>query len=486
MHLTRTFFLGAVALAALGACDDDPNAPTALFAATCPTGVLAVNDPITLAFTGPVSPATVTPANIVVADATTGFEFPGSLTLAPSGQGVVFTPASALPFGTTVSVRVQNVLGAQGGQQVGVTVCNLVTQAPPIAEVVWDALENPGANRLLGASLFAPDSGWVASFEVLVFRRVRNGWDPRFRQPYYASSNEVRFINANHGWLTHFDNRTLRGIMTETRDGGLSFDTVFSRGVETIDRLRVDSSAQSLNALFGVGGGGSVGSAAFHKLNPVTKAWSTTALFNTSSGNPTANVGDIDYSRGDTTDLVAVSTGVRVNASTVIFRPGRFFRSSNGGASWQDQTSLAADNRTTTFRGVARRSNGEVFVTGGNGFFAKLAVNGTTWTRINLGIPSLDTLDYTALVYTDVQFAPDNDQIGWVIGQRISGFVQGLPTFQGLIFRTTDGGATWVRQGVRGSAEYGAVFPALSRIEVWSSTEAWIVGDGGTVLSLNP
>lgn len=481
MYLKRSLLLGALVVAAVAACDDDPNAPNTVFNVACPTGTLDVNNPITLAFTGAVAPSTVTPANVIVTDAATGFEFPGSLTLTANGRSVVFSPSSPLPFGTTVSIRVQNVLGAQGGEQLGVAVCNLVTQPPPIAEVVWDRLESPGANRFLGAAMTGPDSGWVASFDVLVYRRIPTGWDPRFRQPYFGASYEVEFSSKTHGWLTHFDNRTLRGTITETRDDGVTFDTVFARGVETIERLRIDSSAYSQNALFGVGGGGNVAVAAFYKMTTPGRTWSAPNTFT-----QTAAVGDIDYARGDTTNLVAVSRGVRVNSSTIVYRPGRFYRSSNGGSSWTRIDALSADLRTTTLEGVAKRTNGDVYVSGGNGFFARLANGATTWTPINLGIPSLDTADYRALIYTDVQFAPDNDQIGWVIGQRIAGFVQGLPTFQGIIFRTTDGGATWVRQGVRGANEYGATFPPLNRIEVWSSTAAWIVGDGGTVLSLNP
>ena len=481
VYLQRSLMFGALVVAAVAACDDDPNAPNPLFTVACPTGTLDVNNPITLAFSGPVAPSTVTTANFIVTDAATGFEFPGSLALSPNGQSVIFSQSSPLPFGTTVSIRVQNVLGAAGGQQVGVAVCNLVTEPPPIAEVVWDRLESPGANRITGAALVGPDSGWVASFDVLVYRRIPTGWDPRFRQPYFGASYEVEFSSKSHGWLTHFDNRSLRGVITETRDDGVTFDTVFARGVETIERLRIDSSAFSQNALFGVGGGGNVALAAFHKMTTPGRTWSTPNTFT-----QTAAVGDIDYAAGDTTNLVAVSRGVRVNSSTVVYRPGRFYRSNNGGASWVQETALSADLKTTSYDGVARRKNGDVYVTGGNGFFARIPNGGTAFQMINLGIPSLDTADFRALIYTDVQFAPDNDLIGWVVGQRVAGFVQGLPVFQGLIFRTVDGGNTWVRQGVRGGEEYGGVFPPLNRIEVLSSTDVWIVGDGGTVLSLNP
>jgi photosystem II stability/assembly factor-like uncharacterized protein len=61
-----------------------------------------------------------------------------------------------------------------------------------------------------------------------------------------------------------------------------------------------------------------------------------------------------------------------------------------------------------------------------------------------------------------------------------------VPRYQGLIFETRDGGTTWTRQGVAGAENYGAEFARLNRIEVFSSSEVWLIGDGGTVLSYEP
>ncbi|MFL5563265.1 MAG: hypothetical protein ACJ79K_17500, partial [Gemmatimonadaceae bacterium] len=129
--------------------------------------------------------------------------------------------------------------------------------------------------------------------------------------------------------------------------------------------------------------------------------------------------------------------------------------------------------------------NGDVYVSGGNGFFGRFVGGNGPAVPINLGIASLDSTDYTALVYRDVQFAPDNNQVGWVVGAQVTGFVNGVPQFRGLIFTTRDGGATWIRQGVRGANQYGAEFPALNRLAVYSATSAWAVGDGGVVLSIH-
>jgi photosystem II stability/assembly factor-like uncharacterized protein len=101
-------------------------------------------------------------------------------------------------------------------------------------------------------------------------------------------------------------------------------------------------------------------------------------------------------------------------------------------------------------------------------------------------VSSIDSARFQALIYTDVEFAPENDKVGWIIGARQTGVVNGVPKFEGLIFQTTDGGTTWVRQGVRGVANNGATFPRLNRISILDQNHVWIVGDGGTVLQYQP
>ncbi|HEX2777879.1 MAG TPA: hypothetical protein VHM30_00155, partial [Gemmatimonadaceae bacterium] len=200
-----------------------------------------------------------------------------------------------------------------------------------------------------------------------------------------------------------------------------------------------------------------------------------------------SSVADIDYVATDTANVVAVSRGVRINGSTVIFIPGRVYQSADAGETWAEIPGTAADSgKVVSYIGVARRANGDVYVTGGNGFFARIPNGSTTMTRINLGIQTRDSTDYQALIYNDVQFAPGNDKVGWVVGSYVTAVQNGEPRRIGLIFVTRDGGATWIRQGVRGADDYGATFPALTRIEPYSATKAWIVGDGGVVLSYQP
>ena len=483
MYLKRVMTLGAVALA-LTACDKDPSAPSTLLTLTaCPAGDLAVNAPVNLNFTAPVRPSTVSAANIVITNASNGIEIPGSLALQPNGTQVRFTPSSPLPFGTVLGIRVQNLVSVDGSTPLSVVVCNVRTQAPPIAEVVWQRLENPTGNQLVGASMYSADSGWVASIAVPLFRRTGTGWTVGFNQPYFAESYDVDFLSRTHGFASHLDVRVYRGVITRTNNG-LTFDTVFTRDGESINRLHIDSLVPS-GKLFGVAGGGTVGNATFLKFNPATGGFFVTNVFNNPTFDFTSNVADIDFVRGDTTNGVAVSTGNRFNSSSLYLAPGRVFRTTNGGASWAE-IGRAADTNTVTYQGVARRTTGDIYVSGGLGYFARLTANGATTTKINLGLIPVDTTDYTSLIYNDVQFAPDNNLIGWVVGAQFVGIVNGVPKYQGVIFGTKDGGTTWTRQGVIGANNYGAEFPPLTRIEAFSSTKVWIVGDGGTVLSLNP
>ena len=483
MYLKRLLSIAAgIGAFALAACDKDPSAPTANFALTaCPTGDLQVNSPISLDFTQGIQPSTVSGANIVVTDARTGVEVPGSLTLAPSGQQISFAPSAPLPFGAILSIRVQNLVNANGSTQLGVIVCNVRTQAAPITEVIWDRLDSPTGTNLTSASLFAPDSGWVSSFAVPLYRRIGTGWQVRFNQPYFLSSFDVRFISATHGWGAHFDQRRNRGVITQTLDG-TTFDTSFTLASQDIRRLRIDSIAGTGNQIWGVAGGGTSTNVQLLKLDPVSRGW-----FATTNISGTSSIADIDHAPGDTTTLYAVSGGFRLGGSTPLIFSGRVFNSTNGGAAWAEVPNARADSTSTVvFRGVARRSNGDVYVAGGNGFFGRLPSGNAPYVKINLGVLSRDTTDYNALIFQDVQFAPDNDNIGWVVGAQLIGIQNGVPQYQGLIFGTTDGGTTWTRQGVRGADEYGAAFPALNRLDVWSSTQAWAVGDGGIVISLHP
>lgn len=464
--------LSAALLTLLVACDRDPNFAPINFSVSCPTGNLDVNAPIRLTFSAPVNPTSISTASIVVTDST-GLPVPGTVNTV--GSTVSFVPSAPLPFGARLRLRIQNVLAQENNTPLALTACVLTTQAPPLQDV-WNLLPQPTGASLLGASLITADTGYIASSLVPIFKGTRSGFDPVFNLPYFSQAFDVSFATSLHGFSSHFNTRTLRGVINETLNGGLSWDTLFSTGT-SIQRVFTNRIKTSSDTLFLVAGGGRSNLAVFHKYNPATKTFASQAF----PVGLTGAVADIDFAAADTTNGVAATNGA-VAANTL----GRVFTTANGGANWAELPGLAAPTNVRTYFGAARRANGQMFITGGNGYAIRINTSGTVDTILKGTVQSIDSTRFGALIYTDVEFAPDNDQKGWIIGARQTGVVNGVPVFEGLIFQTTDGGQTWVRQGVRGVPNSGATFPRLNRISIFDQNHAWIVGDGGTILQYQP
>jgi photosystem II stability/assembly factor-like uncharacterized protein len=462
---------GVTLLTLLAACDKDPNVAPLVFQVTCPTGTLDVNAPILLNFSQAVNSSSVSLASIVVTDST-GLPVPGSVNLS-NGTTVQFVPSAPLPFGAHLRLRVQNVLAENDNTPLPLTVCALTTQAPSL-QPAWSVLPQPTGASLLGASLITVDTGYVASSLVPIFRGTATGFDPVFNLPYYSQAFDVSFATTQHGFASHFNTRTLRGVINETLNGGQTWDTLFSTGT-TIQRLFTNRIKAASDTLFLVAGGGRSNLAVFHKYTPAARSFASTQFTGTGA------VADIDFAATDTVNGVAATNGA-VAANTV----GRVFTSANGGATWAELAGFGAPTRVVTYFGAARRASGDLFITGGNGYAIRIHPSGAVDTLVKGAVSSIDSTRFAALIYTDVEFAPDNDQKGWLIGARQTGVVNGVPKFEGLIFQTTDGGGTWVRQGVRGAPNVGETFPRLNRISIFDQNHVWIVGDGGTVLQYQP
>ncbi|MDB4909175.1 MAG: Photosynthesis system assembly factor [Gemmatimonadetes bacterium] len=483
MTRTRPLALFALAaLAGLAACDNDPTVPTEAFALqACPSGRLNVNEPILLNFSVPVLPSSVTGANVVVTDATTGIEVPGTVALASNGTQVRFTPSSRLQFDKPLQVRVQNLLSVATSTQLPVTLCVTSTALPPITELFWQRLPNAGGDILRGVSLVGPDEGYVMSeLGVLFKRKAGSDFLVQYKSPYFSAGFDVAFANATRGIATFDQFRVRRATIMQTLDGGLNFDSLGFINQQTAQRIYFKDAGQATGP-FSVIGGGNTGQAIFAKFHPENN---TFTLF---TDNSTGYPNDVDFAAGDTTKGASATNGIKVGTFDV---RGEVFTSSNGGATWTVIPGSAASAQTQTYFGVAVRKNGDVFVSGGSGYFARWTKSAAgTWSSTPLLVNAVTNPDVTnplALVYTDVQFAPDNDLVGWVIGAQLVGLIGDVPRYQGLIFMTRDGGATWTRQGVKGAENYGAEFPRLNRMSVFSSSAAWLVGDAGVVFRYNP
>lgn len=481
--LSRTATLMAATLACVAAasCDKDPNQPTAALAlVACPSGVLGVNAPINLSFTQPLSASSVTSGNVVVTNAVTGFEIPGTVRRgATDARQVVFTPSEQLAFDTPIRIRVQNLLSEDATASLSVTVCNLRTQLPPITELYWRTLPNAGGNLLLGLSLVNPKFAYVAAQSNRIFRYT----DTTANTPvttltvpaYYTSVNDVSFVSTTHGFANVTEGRLRRSVVLETFDGGVTYDTIGSASVQVLMRAYFRPIPDATNPFGVVAGGQTFSPAYFMKFHPSTKTFTATSF----SG--TGGVNDLDFT-SDTLKGAAATLGIRLGTRSIL---GTVFTTSDGGTTWAAVGGATAPDSVLLYKGVAVKPNGEIWVTGGNGYVAKLTPSGSgyTVTRVVLaGVTSLQPGNPYALIYNDVQFAPGNPQVGWIVGARQVGTIGGVPRYEGLIFATRDGGATWIRQGVSNAPNYGAEFPALNRIDVLNASSAWIVGEGGVVL----
>lgn len=488
MHFARTSTLIALVAGAFGAvaCDNDPSQPQENFTLTaCPSVRLPVNAPIVLTFTAPIAATTVVQGNVVVSNAETGLAIPGTIAQ-PDPATIIFTPSSPLPFQTPLRIRVQNLLSAENTTPLNVTVCEALTQDPPITQLFWTPLPTITGGRLVGGSMYKADSGYVTSETVPVFRRTPTSWEVVFNSPYLQTSNDAAFPLRQFGFTSHFDSRANggagNGFISSTHNAALTFDTVFTQAGEVIQRLNFRQRFPTDTAYFGIAGGGKFDQARFIKWTPQTRTFATAQVIGA-----TSQVADIDVMANDTSRAAAASNGITF-LNGAFFNPGRSFVSSNGGATWTEVGVPATINEVTRF-GVAIRTNGDIYVTGGGGYIARLTPSGGTFTVTRIlqnAVVNPDPANFQALMYTDVQFAPDDQQKGWIIGAQLISRTGEAPRFQGLIFETVDGGQTWTRQGVRGASAFGAEFPRLNRIIAFSKTSIWLIGDGGTVLSYNP
>ena len=482
MNRAPLLALAVVVVGGIAACDDDPTRPTELLTVQCPV-VSDVNAAVPLVFSVPVLPSSVSAANIIISDATTGLEIPGSISLDAAGTTATFSPSSPFAFSQRVRVRVQNLLSAATNAVIDVTACEFTTQAPPITELVWDRLPSSGGTQLVGVSHPTEEIGYTMSVQGILARRIGDGqFEVAFQQPNFLAGFDVDFVTGERGFASFSDFRQRRSMLLETTDGGITFDSVGAASQDNATRLlfrQTDAAAPS--DIFGLVGGGSTFVTNFYKYR------TGTGLTLAQSLGGTGQVSDIDVAASDTARAAAVSAGIEVGTIDV---RGAVFVSSNGGASWSEVAGARASDETQTYFGVALQDDGDIFVTGGSGYAARWTPDGAggyTGTVLLAGVvenPNPD--DPLALVFTDVQFSPDDQSIGWIVGAQLVGVVGGVPQYRGLIFATRDGGATWTRQGVAGAEDYGASFPKLNRLDIRTSTSAWIVGDGGTVLAYQP
>lgn len=130
---------------------------------------------------------------------------------------------------------------------------------------------------------------------------------------------------------------------------------------------------------------------------------------------------------------------------------GTIFHTTNGGATWTEQSSGALAH----LRGVYATSPDTAWVVGQEMLLLRTTNGGTTWDSVHTGSP------YS---FSKIQFV--NSQTGWIAGGNVS---------NGLILHTTDGGQTWNSQNT-GSAKF------LYSLHFTDPDTGWAVGYDGTII----
>jgi photosystem II stability/assembly factor-like uncharacterized protein len=159
-------------------------------------------------------------------------------------------------------------------------------------------------------------------------------------------------------------------------------------------------------------------------------------------------------------DLVSVhfinsSTGWATGFEN-FFSPGVILRTDNGGQTWVAQPQDNSDGVEWLRVFFVDETNGWILGSTGSAGLLRTTNGGATWTRIT--IPASSTL-------TGLHFADALN--GWVVG------------YDGTILRSTDGGLTWSPQPAPNPGSPGF----LDAVYFTDATTGWAVGGEGTILN---
>src|SRR5262249_7987326 len=216
-----------------------------------------------------------------------------------------------------------------------------------------DELREPAGGSLVGVTLVTSDTGFIAYRPNPIFEGGPLGFQVIFNLPFFSQTFDVAFPSLQHGFGAHFDTRRLRGVISQTTNGGQTFDTLFSIAGRTIQRLFTNSVKLPSDTLFMVAGAGTGAVATFLKYTPATGKFASQEF----AGN-TGAVADIDFAATDTVNGAAVTNGQTFLPGVL----GRVYASVNGGRTWAERPGLATPPSVVTYLGVARRASGDVFV----------------------------------------------------------------------------------------------------------------------------
>ncbi len=459
----------------IGACDSDPARPAQLVLSVrlLNTGSVAPQDPLRfLVVNGPPSPqAALDQANVVITNQCNGLRIPGSLRL--SGDTIIFTPGSALPFLIRVGIRIQNLLTVSGQALPVPFVTSTVTEAPPVSDISWQLLNSPTNDILTGVTFPDRNIGFLLAVGGAVYRTDNGGvtFAARFKSADFSTAFDLQAFGTD----TLF-------MVTLARVGGTHFALVRSidaaQNFVEIARLP----AFPLRAQFRRAGTRVVGEIGGQSGVPVIARYNSgTGGVTTASGMPSNyNFGDVGLSPNADRSFVVLGGTIGTSEDS----KGRLYASSDSGLSFA-QVNLGSAP-VYVLRGGGFADNTTVVVGGDSSQVFRVNLQTGAVTRLGLaeGIPQSEsnaagarTLTYS---FSRARFVP-NSQVGWLIGQ-FRRAQAGLPdVVGGIILITRDGGQHYTRQAIAGAPDNGLSFPALQTLDALAVDFVSTAGVNGLV-----
>lgn len=476
----RSVVVLCLATYTLSGCDKDPNAPEVVpvtpHLAIAADSIIARQGSIRVLFNGPVNQATaLDPGNFTVINTCTGLPVAGSLRF--SGDTLVFTPSQALPFLTGLSVRIQGVLDQNNNAMPEPVIFQLRTENPPVSDVSWEQVASPTNDQIAGVTFIDRNVGWISTITGGVYRTDNGGasFAAFFKSADVTSTRNIRAVSADSLYMVgapSFGGSTLSATaLFRSIDGGRTFQVVFSDDPGNMFSLSVRKRSGAAPEMVM---GGSRGTMAAWRYD---QEKDSIARFGPVGNNTAGNMADLSPDGAN-----AALVGIQIlGPQTAI---GVAYGSTDGGRTY---TPIALPANTRILRGVGFVNNTDALLLGDTS--TVLRVNVTTGVVTPLGaangIPQTETDPSTGTtifyLFAGARFAPDDPNIGWIIGTSVRR-VPGQPDVRrGIILITRDGGQTFTRQAVSNAPENGLGFPELKDIFVLNKDFAVVVGSSGFI-----
>lgn len=485
-------WLSIAAGGAIIACDDDPTRPTppTLTPLVLNDSVIGRQEALRVLFSSLLDPrSALDPENFVVVNLCTGLRVTGALRLGTDSAGgrdtLIFSPSQALQFLTPLSVRVQNMLTAEGQQLPVPFLFGVRTLTPPVSDVSWSELNSPTQDNGSGIFFINRDHGFYSTITGTVFRTLNSGlqWGFLFKDPEHTNTRSIRAATADTLFFTA--NTSLGGTsftataLFRSTDSGRTFSSLFVEGTGDMRTMAMRKLAGRKAVLLVVG---NIGRLTTWRWDENT---STLVRFGPVGVSVLANGGDLSP---DGARAIAVGRTPSPSPGTNV---GAGFVSTDSGKTFTQLTTVPDSARQ--LRGAGFIDNVNALLVGDSSTVLRLntSTGAISWVGGAAGIPQQDTSEVDGTITTyhfkKVEFAPNNRQIGWIIGYSVGDRPVGGDIKRGVILMTRDGGATFVQQAVEGQDENGLAFPALGELtgqgdlHVLANDFAVLAGDEGFI-----